>query len=198
MVIDKNFLTKVYRHFSDFTAEAAARELEYFIFDSKYTTAFNERMQQMIESIRKEGRKDIEFSILFNTEGHIAVVDSNLIGRFIGNNYNISIGRFYKTDNLNKVVRMVVNGTEKNKKDFVKISYKIIYDTLKIIYSEIVYRKDIEAEYRRMYSLETYNGEDISVIVASLAILEDMCKYLNISTKYLQECISDLFKKNFN
>lgn len=197
-MIDKNYLTKIYRHFSDFAAEAAARELEYFILDSSYTTAFNVRIQQMVESIRKAGRKDIEFSVLFNTEGHIAVIDSNLIGRFIGNNYNISIGEFYKTSSLNKIVRMVVNGTEKNKKDFIKVSYKIIYGTLKIIYSKIIYRKDIELNYRRLYSMESYKGEDISIIVPTLMLLEDICKYLHISDEYLKEHAADLVKKDFN
>jgi hypothetical protein len=197
-VIDKNFLTRVYRHFSDFASEAAARELEYFVLDSKYTTAFNVRMQQLVESIRKEGKKDIEFSVIFNTEGHIAVVDSDVIGRFIGNNYNISIERLYKTSSLNKIVTLVVNGTEKNKRDFVKVSYKIIQDTLKIIYSEIIYRKDIELKYREMYSLQSYNGEDIAVIVVSLMILEDICQYLNIQDEYLKACVMDSLKKNFN
>lgn len=191
-MINKEYLTKVYRHFKDFTAEASARELEYFVLDSKHTDAFNTRMKEIVESIRKDGKEDIEFSILFNTEGQVAVIDSDIIGRFIGNNYNVSIQRYYKTDNLNKVVRLVVNGTEKNKTDFVIVSYKIIHDTLKTIYNEIIYRKDIEEGYIKKYGLENYSENDIAIVIPTLMIMEDIVRYLNISQTYLKDCVTKL------
>lgn len=194
----KDFMTRVYRHFSDFTSEASARELEYFILNARYTTAFNERIKEIVESVKKEGREDIEFSILFNTNGEIALVDADVIGRYIGNNYNISIERYYKSGTLNKIVKQVVNGNEKTQMDFTFLSCSTIYKTLSIIYSEIIYKKEIDEKYRKYYSIEEYDCEDKAIVIATILILEDICKYLNISEYILKKCIENMIKKTLS
>jgi hypothetical protein len=129
----KEYMKKIYKKFSDFVAVASARELEYFILDSSFTSSFNYRMKKLIEEVKKERNDGIEFSILFNTDGEIVLIDANLIGRYIGNNYNITIEDYYKNTSLNKIIRDVINGSEKAQKDFVTISYSILYHTLKTI-----------------------------------------------------------------
>jgi hypothetical protein len=193
--MNKNFLKKIYRNFADFASEASARELEYFILDSKYTSAFNTRMKEMVDGVIKEGSKNIEFSIIFNTEGEISIIDSDIIGRYVGNNYNITIERYYKTNSLNRIVNLVINGNDKNKADFLMISYKILYNTLECIYSEIIFKKETGEKYQKAYSFEDYNGTDLPIIVCTILVLEDICKYLNIKENLLIKCVSESIKK---
>lgn len=196
--MNKNYLKKIYRNFVDFASEASARELEYFILDSKYTTAFNARMKEMMDDVAKEGRENIEFSIIFNTEGEISIIDSDIIGRYLGNNYNISVERYYRTKSLNGIVNLVVNGNDKNKIDFLMISYRIIYNTLDCIYSEIVFKKETEKMYQKVYSFEGYDGADLPLIICTILILEDICKYLSIPESFLNKCVSASIKKQFD
>lgn len=193
---DRDFLTKVYKHFSDFTAEASARELENFITDSRYTTSFNERIKEMMEEIKLQSNVESEIIIIFNTEGEIAIIDSDIIGKFIGDNYNLSLERYYKNTNLNKIVKMVVNGNEKIQHDFLRISYKVIFDTLKIIYSEIKSRKELLQKYKDYYSIYEMKKEDIVAIIACLLILEDICKYMSINKSVLLTNINKMIEEN--
>ncbi|SKA87197.1 hypothetical protein SAMN05428976_10978 [Clostridium sp. USBA 49] len=188
---NKEFMKKIYRKFSDFVSVASARELEYFVLDSKFTSSFNYRMKKIIQEIKKEKNEDIEFSILFNTNGEIAVIDANILGKHIGNNYNIKIEEYYKNTALNKIIRDVINGSEKSQKDFVTISYSILYHTLESIYSEIKCKKDIVDKYKREYFLTEYKGEDIGAVIACILILEDICKYIRIKESLIVQVIND-------
>lgn len=193
----KEYMKKIYKKFSDFVAIASARELEYFILDSSFTSSFNYRMKKLIEEVKKERNDDIEFSILFNTNGEIALIDANLIGRYIGNNYNITIEDYYKNASLNKIIRDVINGSEKAQKDFVTISYSILFHTLETIYSQIKCKKDIVDKYKRDYFLTDYNSDDIGAVVASIMIIEDICKYIGIEGNLMQQSVNDaVLKKN--
>jgi len=196
---NKEFLRKVYRHFAQFVAEASARELEYFVLDSKFTSMFNYRMKKLVEEIRKEGKETIGISIMFNTEGDVVLIDADIIGKFIGDNYNITIQKYYKADSLNRVVRQVVNGTEKVQRDFVAVSYSILYNTFNELYKEITYRKDIGERYKQLYFLSDYSGEDLPIVITSLLVLEDICKYIGVKQKYLLEYVNNLdFKKRYS
>lgn len=193
----KEYMKKIYKKFSDFVAIASARELEYFILDSSFTSSFNYRMRKLIEEVKKERNDGIEFSILFNTDGEIVLIDANLIGRYIGNNYNITIEDYYKNTSLNKIIRDVINGSEKAQKDFVTISYSILYHTLKTIYSEIKCKKDIVDKYKRDYFLIDYNSDDIGAVIASTMIIEDICKYIGIEVNLMQQAVNDaVLRKN--
>lgn len=188
----KEYMRKIYRRFSDFVSIAAARELEYFVLDSKFTSSFNYRMKNLINDIKKEKNDDIEFSILFNTEGEIALIDANILGKYIGNNYNITIEEYYKNASLNKIVRDVINGSEKSQKDFVTISYSILYHTLDAIYSEIKCKKDSVDKYKKDYLLTEYTGEDIGAVIASILIIEDICRYIGIRENLVLQAINDI------
>lgn len=193
----KEYMKKIYKKFSDFVAVASARELEYFILDSNFTSSFNYRMKKLIEEVKKERNDGVEFSILFNTDGEIALIDANLIGRYIGNNYNITIEEYYKNASLNKIIRDVINGSEKAQKDFVTISYSILYHTFDTIYSEIKCKKEIVDRYKRDYFLTDYNSDDIGAVIACTMIIEDICKYIGIEGNLMQQAVNDaVFKKN--
>jgi hypothetical protein len=188
----KEYMRKIYRRFSDFVAIAAARELEYFVMDSKFTSSFNYRMKKMIDEIKQEKSDSLEFSILFNTNGEIALIDANLIGRYIGNNYNVTIEEYYKNASLNKIVRDVINGSEKSQKDFITVSYSILYHTLDTIYSEVKCKKDTVDNYKRDYLLTDYEEEDVGAVVACVLIIEDICRYIGIRENLVLQAVSDV------
>jgi hypothetical protein len=193
----KEYMRKIYRRFSDFVAIAAARELEYFVMDSKFTSSFNYRMKKMIEEIKQERNDDIEFSILFNTNGEIALIDANLIGRYIGNNYNVTIEEYYKNASLNKIVKDVINGSEKSQKDFITVSYSVLYHTLDTVYSEIKCKKDVVDNYKRDYMLTEYEEDDMGAVVACILIIEDICRYIGIRENLVLQAVNNaVLKKN--
>lgn len=185
----KDYMKKVYRNFSEFVSECSSRELEYFIFDSKFTTAFNERIEELMNEIETEGKKSVELAIIFNTEGEIALIDSFIIGNYIGNNYVKHMEEYYKEASLNNIVKHVVNGNEKSKKDFAILSYTILYDTLNSIYCDIKCRKETLEDYIKLYNLKHCKDDDCSIVVASILIVEDICKYIGIKEDILADSI---------
>lgn len=189
---NKDHLKKNYKSFAQFLSTAGARELEYFILDSKFTSAFNYRVKKLIEEIKQEGKKNIEFSIIFNTEGEVVLIDADILGGFISDNYTASMEKYYKDVSLNKIIKEVINGSLKAQKDFVMISCSILYRTLRDLYKDIKYKKEIVVKYGISYGLQNYEGEDLSIIVAILLIMEDMCYYLSINKSILQQSISDI------
>lgn len=193
----KEYMKKLYRRFSDFVSIASARELEYFILDSKFTSNFNYNMKKLIDEIKDEKNEDIGFSILFNTNGEIAVINADILGKHIGNKYNITIEEYYKNVSLNKIVRDVINGSDKSKKDFINISYLILYNTIETIYSEIKCKKDTVENYKRNYFLNDYKENDIGAVIACILIVEDICKYIGIEGQLMLEAVkSAIINKN--
>jgi len=93
---NKDFMKKVYRNFSGLVEEASSRELAYFILDSRFTSRFNCKMRELFSEIGSEGKSIIDASVMFNTHGEVALIDASIIGKYIGNNYSISIEGSYK------------------------------------------------------------------------------------------------------
>lgn len=194
---NEDHLRKTYRCFTDFLSVACSRELEYFILDSSFTSAFNYRVKGIIKEIEKEGKEDIEFSVLFNTEGEVVLIDANILGKFISDNYNISMEKYYKGISLDKIIKEVKYGNEKIKIDFIKISYSILYKTINELYKEIKCKKELKNKYIQKYNLEQYKGMDTSIIVCVLLILEDVCRYISIEKGLFTSSISEIiFSKN--
>lgn len=191
----KDYMKKVYRNFSEFISECSSRELEYFIFDSKFTTAFNQRIKELTNEIEAEGKKSVEIAIIFNTEGEIALIDSYIIGNYIGNSYVKHMEEYYKETSLNNIVKHVVNGNDKSQKDFLMISYKILYDTLNSIYFDIKCRKETLENYISGYNLKSCHQEDCSIVVASILIVEDICKYVSIKESILIDAVRNIAAK---
>lgn len=188
---NKEYMKKLYKKFSDFVAVASARELEYFILDSKFTSSFNYNMKKLIDEINSERKEDFGFTILFNTNGEIALINADILGKHIGNNYNITIEEYYKNASLNKIVRDVINGSDKSKRDFIDISFSILYSTLETIYSEIKCKKDTVESYKKIYLLEDYHKNDIGAIIACIMIVEDICKYIGIQGNLMIQAVRD-------
>lgn len=191
----KEYLTKPYRHFADFVSISACRELGFYILDSEFTEDFNYKLKETIEGVNEIGRDGTAFNVVFNTEGEVVIIDAELLGKFISNSFNIGVTGVYKTASLNKIVRNVINGTDKVKNDFVIIAYSILYNTLGYIYSEISYNKSLTEKYKKLYNLEDYEKNDFPIIVSAILIMEDICKYLDISSEYLKNCIFNDIKK---
>lgn len=191
----KDYMKKVYRNFSEFVSECSSRELEYFIFDSKFTTAFNERIKEIIDEIEMQGKKSVELAIIFNTEGEIALIDSFIIGNYIGNSYIKHMEEYYKEASLNNIVKHVVNGSEKAKRDFSILSYTILYSTLNSIYCDIKCRKETLESYVSSYNLKHCKDDDCSIVVASILIVEDICKYIGIKEGVLSDSIKSVATK---
>lgn len=185
-------MKKVYKNFYEFVAECSSQELEYFIFDSKFTTAFNERMKELVNEIKDKGKDSITLAVMFNTEGEVVLIDSYIIGRFIGNNYNAHMEEYYKENSLNKIVKYVVNGNKKSKKDFLILSYNILYNTLQGIYCDIKCKKETLDKYINSYNVNHCENDDCAAVVATILILEDICKYIGINENILQESINSI------
>jgi hypothetical protein len=182
-------MKKVYKHFSDFIYECSSRELEYLILDSKFTTSFNQRVKEKIDEIKREGKKSIDLAIIFNTEGEIALIDSYIIGNYIGNSYTKHMEEYYKESSLNKIVKYVVNGNDKSKMDFLILSYNVLYSGLNSVYSDIKCKKEVLNNYVKLYELKHCEHDDCSIVIASIMMLEDICKYIAINDSILKDTI---------
>jgi len=191
----RDYMKKVYRNFSEFVSECSSRELEYFIFDSKFTTAFNQRIKELMDEIETQGKKSVELAIIFNTEGEIALIDSFIIGNYIGDSYVKHMEEYYKESSLNNIVKHVVNGNDKSQKDFLIISYTILYNTLNSVYFDIKCRRETLEDYVSSYNLKNCHEEDCSIVVASILVVEDICKYISIKESILMDAIEDIAAK---
>lgn len=191
----KEFLRKAYRQFNDFVTVSASRELEYYIIDSKFTSDFSEKMKDTIDNIKEMGRDGSGFNVFFNTYGEIALIDAELIGNFIGNCYQTTMKDYYRSAALNKIVKNVINNGEKVQKDFIKISFLVLYNILGQVYSQVKYNKEITGMYRKKYCMEEYRKSDVPLIIASILITEDISNFLSLDSGYLSAAISQEITK---
>lgn len=177
---NKSFLKKAYKSFSELVYVVSTKELEYFITKGEFTSSFNYRIKKMLIELREEKNELLDAGVFFNTEGEITLIDAEIVGRFIEDNYRLKMLEYYKNTSLNKIIREVVNGSEKAKGDFILISYSIFYDTLNELYKTISCKKESMIVYKNRYALEDYNKEDCTMVIAILLILEDLCKYIGV------------------
>ncbi|WP_234123062.1 hypothetical protein [Clostridium hydrogenum] len=173
--------------FLHFIETVVSRELEYYIIDSIFTKDFNYRLHQIVRDIKK-GKPDIECSIIFGSDGEASVVDSNIIGKYICDLYNVNICEHYKVDKIEKIINEIDIEKDEVKTDFVLTSINIFYDVLEQVYKKIIYNKDIYDKYREYYYLVDDNIRKNSVIVPVLLIMEDICKNLKIKNSILINC----------
>jgi hypothetical protein len=192
---NKDYIKNSYRHFGDFVAISSASELGHLVLDARYTSGFSFRMKQILSDIRDSGRLIAEFSILFNTQGDIAIIDADIIGRFIADRYCAYMEDYYKNTPVNKIVKSVINGSEKVKMDFVDISYSILYETLDEIYMVITCKRDLLNNMKESFNIAYYNEEDVGAVIGVLMILEDICKYMGINQGYVREIAHNRLKQ---
>ncbi|MBC8060616.1 MAG: hypothetical protein H7Y18_08115 [Clostridiaceae bacterium] len=192
---NNDYLKKVYRKFSKFIEIATIREQEYFILDAKYTNEFNIKVKELIKEIESEGKNDVEISVLFDTKGDIVLIDGEIIGKYIANCYNYSISTYYKEDSLNRIIREVINGSDKAQVDFIRVSYAVIYNIMGGLYKEIKCKKEILKQYKNKFGFYDYQYEDDVLVVLSLLILEDISKYITINPEAFLSCIQHIKDK---
>lgn len=194
----KDFFNKAYKNFGDFLSVAASRELDYFILDGEYTSAFNYRIKKVVEDIKVQKKDNIEFSILFNTNGEIAVIDAVIIGDFISDCYGLKLSKYYKDKQVDKIIKDVRGGNDKAISDFIYISYSILYEIIDEIYKEIKWHKDMMEKYKNPYSLNNYTEKDLPILMLCFLILEDICRYLGIDSIFLYKNIQNIISKKTN
>lgn len=187
----KSYLNKVYKKFSDLVYVVSTKELQYFITKGEFTSFFNYRMKRMLAELGEDKNGILDASVFFNTEGEITLIDAEIIGKFIQNNYELKILKYYKNNSLNKIIREVINGTDKAKADFILISYSILYNTLKELYKTISCKKDNSIVYKNRYDLEDYQKEDSTMVIATLLILENLCKYIGVDRYKMMKKIKE-------
>ena len=192
---NKGYLNRVYKNFSELVYVVSTKELEHFITKGEFTSYFNHRIKKMLTELREEKNELLDAGVFFNTEGEITLIDAEIVGRFVEDNYKLKMLEYYKNTSLNKIVREVINGSEKAKADFILISYSILFDTLNELYKTISCKKDFMVIYKNRYALEDYHKEDCTIIIAVLLILEDLCKYIGIDRhKMLKEIKVKIYK----
>ncbi len=182
---NREYLRKPYKNFTNLVEECTKRELQYFVLDACYSGNFNRQLKGIVESIGSMGKTTIEAAVLFNTDGEIAIISAELLGKFIGYTYTVSLLNYYKVSSLNRIAKAVVNGSEKGQRDFIAVSYEALIHCLKEMYSEIKYRKELLESTKAEYGIRAYNNKDRAHVVISILILEDICSYLGIKREYL-------------
>lgn len=187
-----------YSHFSDLVAAASARELGYLILSAEYTKGFSRGLKGIIDELRGNERLLASVSVMFNTEGDIAIIDEALVGRFIAIKYKNTLENYYKNTTLNKIVKAVATGGEKAAIDFLSISYDVLYETLREMYKEVKCKKELIDNFKKRYNLVSYNKEDASVVIAVLMIIEDIIKYIGINETYILTISALKARKSFS
>lgn len=177
----KAYLRKSYKEFGDFIAVAVSNELEHFVLSASFTSYFNRQMKALTDEIEKRSNLTglTSIGIIFNTNDEVMIIDAHIIGQFIADKCEILLNEYYKTNSLNKIVSSIVNGTDKAKRSFIIIIHDALTETLKEIYKEIRYKKEVAL----------YYGQKSAIDIISLLILEDVCIYLGICDEYIKELI---------
>ena len=86
---NKSYLNKAYKNFSDLVYVVATKELQYFITKGEFTSFFNYRMKKMLSEISEEKNGLLDAGVFFNTDGEITLIDAEIVGKFIQDNYEI-------------------------------------------------------------------------------------------------------------
>ena len=169
--------------FFEFVNLVSARELEYFIFESSYTTKFNNGIKDIVEDLKKQGKINIEFMILFNTKGEIALINEEIIGGYVGENLIQDLKQNYNIENINELIDDMEKKSYEEKQEFIEIIYRSLCRILNEIYKEVKYRKEIEESYRKRYIIEKINGQELPIAIVSILIVEDICAYLSFDVE---------------
>lgn len=192
---NKDYLNKTYKNFSELVNVVSAKELQYFIIDEEFTSSFNYMMKKKLTEAREQKNELLDAGVFFNTEGEITLIDAKIVGKFIEDNYSLKVVEYYKNTSLNKIIREVVNGSDKSKADFIVISYSILYETLNELYKTISCKKANMVIYKNWYALEDYHKDDCAMVIAILLILEDLCKYIGVDRYKMVKEIKDKIYK---
>lgn len=187
-----------YAHFSDLITASAARELGLLVLSADYTRAFSIRLGNLLNEFDSRERDLASISVMFNTEGDIAIIDEALVGRFVALRYKTVMEEYYKGTPLNKIIKAVMEGGEKRVLDFLSISYDVLYESLQELYKEIRCKKEVLNKFRQRYNIASYNREDSAAVTLVLMILEDIVSYIGVKESYILTLSALKTRKSFS
>lgn len=178
--------------FSNLISISTQNHLDDLVINSYFTSAFNYRIKKMFDEIKRERKSDIDFSVIFNTKDEVAIIDTKIIGDFIADEYSIMIEKYYRNEKMYKLINKISNGSEKVHMDFVNISYLILYKIIDELYEEIISKKSLVNKLKIRYGIINYDNEDKVIIILSMLILEDICRYVDVDRHKLVKYVKKL------
>lgn len=186
-----NYVENSNKDFMEFMERVISTEIDSYIIDSNFTKEFNKRLIEIMDEIRKSN-PDIEFSIIFNVDEEISLIDSLILGKFTVDLYLIYMSKYYRSKDLQTILNYMHNEDDGEKRIFVVNSINVFFNIFNEMFKDIKYNKSVFCKYEKYYSLGELNSKKNSLMVLVILILEDMCKYFKIKNSILIECCKEL------
>lgn len=186
-----NYVENSNKEFMEFIETVISNEIDCYIVDSRFTKEFNKRLIEVMEEIRK-GNPDIEFSIIFNVDKEVSLIDSLILGNFAGDLYSVYMSKYYKSKDLQTILNYMHSEDDAEKKKFITNSISVFYDIFNEMFKEIKYNKSVFSKYEEYYNLSKLEKNKNSLMVLVILILEDMCRYFKIKNSLLIECCKEI------
>lgn len=186
-----NYVEDSNKYFMEFMEQVISTEIDSYIINSNFTREFNKRLIEVMDEIRKSN-PDIEFSIIFNVNKEISLIDSLILGKFTVDLYCIYMSKYYKSKDLQTILNYMYNEDDAQKKRFIVNSMHVFYNIFNEMFKDIKYNKSVFCKYKRYYSLSELEDKKSSLIVLVILILEDMCKYFKIKNSLIIECCKEI------
>lgn len=181
-----------FNKFSNLISISAQKHIDDLVINSHFTSAFNYRIKKMFDEIKSERKSDIDFPIIFNTKGEVAIIDTKIIGDFIADEYSVMIEKYYRNEKMYKLINKIASGSEKARMDFVNISYTILYKIIDQLYEEIISKKALLNKLKIRYGIINYDNEDKVIVLLSMLILEEICRYIDLDRHELVKYVNKL------
>ncbi|MFL0249077.1 hypothetical protein ACJDT4_01470 [Clostridium neuense] len=181
-----NYVENSNKEFMEFMETAISTEIDCYIIDSSFTKDFNTRLIQVMEEIRK-GNQDIEFSIIFNVDREISLIDSLILGNFAADLYFVYMSKYYKSNDLQTILNYMHSESDAEKRKFIINSIDVLYGIFNEMFKDIRCNKSILCRYQEYYNLGELKEKKISLMVLVILVLEDICKYFRIRNGLLIE-----------
>ncbi|MCD2346315.1 hypothetical protein [Clostridium guangxiense] len=186
-----NYVENLNKEFMEFMETAISNEIDCYVIDSNFTKEFNKRLIEVMEEIRK-GNPDIEFSIIFNVDKEISLIDSLIIGNFAADLYSVYMSKYYKTKDLQTILNYMHSENDAEKRRFIINSINVFYNIFNEMFKTIKCNKSIFCKYEKYYNLRELKEKKTPLMVLVILILEDMCKFFKIRNSLLIECYKEI------
>lgn len=186
-----NYVENSNKDFMEFMEQVISTEIDSYIIDSSFTKEFNKRLIEIMDEIRKSN-SDIEFSIIFNVDKEISLIDSLILGNFTVDLYFVYMSKYYRSKDLQTILNYMHNEDDDEKKRFIVNSMHVFYKIFNEMFKDIKYNKSVFFKYEKYYSLSELKSKKNSLMVLVILILEDVCKYFKIKNSLLIECCKEI------
>lgn len=186
-----NYVENSNKDFMEFMEQVISTEIDSYIIDSSFTKEFNKRLIEVMDEIRKSN-PDIEFSIIFNVDKEISLIDSLILGNFAVDLYFIYMSKYYRSKDLDTILNYMHNEDDAQKKRFIVNSMHVFYNIFNEMFKDIKFNKSVFCKYKKYYNLSEVKSNKNSLMVLVILILEDICKYFKIRNSLLVECCKEI------